>query len=84
MTSKGTFTLPAKVRKELGLNKAGDSLLLQYHKKSGQIIIEKPLDLQEIQRKNAAIAKAKGIKPITDLHEIREAKHAEYYRAHFN
>lgn len=84
MTSKGTFTLPAKVRKELGLNKVGDSLLLQYHKKSRQVILEKPVNLKEIQRKNAAAVKAKGIKPITDLHEIREARHAEYYRTHFN
>ncbi len=31
MTSKGTFTLPAKVRKELGLTKPGQKLMLTFH-----------------------------------------------------
>ena len=30
MTSKGTFTLPAQVRKDFGLNKKGDRLMLRY------------------------------------------------------
>ncbi len=31
MNSKGAFTLPAKVRRELGLSEAGQKLMLTYH-----------------------------------------------------
>lgn len=74
MTSKGTFTLPAKVRKELGLTKAGDKLLLTFHQKNGEVTMKKPADLHAIQQENARIAREKGIPPLTGqkLREVRE------------
>jgi len=74
MTSKGTFTLPAKVRKELGLTKAGDKLLLTFHQKNGEVTLKKPADLRTIQQENARIAREKGIPPLTGqkLREVRE------------
>ena len=77
MTPKGTFTLPAPVRKQLGLNKLGDKLLLTFHQKSGTITIEKPVDLRDLQARNAAKAAVRGITPVTDINKVREAKHAE-------
>jgi bifunctional DNA-binding transcriptional regulator/antitoxin component of YhaV-PrlF toxin-antitoxin module len=80
MTSKGTFTLPAKVRKELGVNKAGDQLVLRYHAKSQSVEITKAPDLRAMQ---AEIAQRlpKNLPPL-DLRKLRKQKHEEYYRDH--
>lgn len=80
MTSKGTFTLPAQVRKALGVTKAGDTLLLQYHERSKTVEIKNIPDLRAIQKQNAAIVKAKGIKPITDLGEVRAKMYTERWK----
>lgn len=82
MTSKGTFTLPAKVRKELGLRRAGDKLTLRYHRKSQVVEITKAPDLKAMQAEIAELLPShlKG-KPF-DLNEIRRQKHEAYYRDH--
>lgn len=50
MTTKGTFTMPAKIRKQLGVNKQGDKLIYTYDEKNQRLIIEKPrMDFKEIQ-----------------------------------
>lgn len=80
MTSKGTFTLPAQIRKELGLNKMGDKLLLAYHPESHEIVIKKAADLRAMQKRNAEFIKAKGIKPVTDLNAVREQMYTTRYK----
>lgn len=73
MTSKGTFTMPAAVRKKLGVTKAGDKLQLTFHQKNGEVVIKKPADLRAMQKRNAALLKARGIKPLSDT-ELRRAR----------
>jgi len=48
-TSKGTFTLPIKMRKELGLTKPGESLSIRFNLITKEAIISKPLPLTELQ-----------------------------------
>ena len=73
MTSKGTFTLPAKVRKQLGLTEAGDKLRLTFHEQSKTVELKSIPDLHAMQARNAAYLQEKGIKPLTDA-ELRQAR----------
>lgn len=73
MTSKGTFTMPAKVRRQLGVTKGGDKLQLTFHQKSGEVVIKKPADLRALQKRNAAALKARGIQPLSDA-DLRRAR----------
>ena len=80
MTSKGTFTLPAHIRKELGLKKIGDKLMLTYHQKNQSVELTKAPDFATMR---AELAKKlpKDLPPF-DLEEIRRQKHEEYFRDH--
>ncbi len=73
MTSKGTFTLPVSVRKQLGLTKAGDKLRLTFHEGSKTVELKNIPDLRAMQERNAAYLREQGIKPLTDT-ELRRAR----------
>ena len=80
MTSKGTITLPAKVRKALGVNNQGDKLTLTIHEKSGKIEISKGADFEAARAEVSALLKKKfpeGV-PKLDLNEIRKQKHDQH------
>jgi bifunctional DNA-binding transcriptional regulator/antitoxin component of YhaV-PrlF toxin-antitoxin module len=80
MTSKGTITLPAKVRQALGVNNQGDKLTLTFHEKSGKIEISKGADFAAARTEVSTILKKKfpNGTPKLDLARIREQKHAHY------
>lgn len=60
MTTKGTFTMPAKVRRGLGVNEKGDRLVYTYDEKRGQMIIEKPnVNFGAVQQQLAKYTKGK-------------------------
>jgi N-acetylglutamate synthase-like GNAT family acetyltransferase len=63
MTSKGTFTLPVSVHKQLGVINAGDKLLLTFHEQSKKIEISGIPNLQAIQQENAAFLAQQGFTP---------------------
>lgn len=75
MTSKGTFTLPAKVRKELGLNSRGDKLLMDFSSASNEITIKKPADIRKIQKENAKLV-PKNLAAF-NLNKLRQQRHEE-------
>ena len=66
MTSKGTFTLPARVRKDFGLNKKGDRLMLRYQPGGRTAELQAPVDLRSLQ---AEIDKLipDNVKPLKDV-----------------
>lgn len=66
MTSKGTFTLPAKIRKEFGLRAAGDQVMLRYRQGSKQVELEAPLDLRALQSEVDKLIPS-NIPPLTDV-----------------
>jgi bifunctional DNA-binding transcriptional regulator/antitoxin component of YhaV-PrlF toxin-antitoxin module len=76
MTSKGTFTLPAKVRRELDLGKGNEKLMLTFHHQSGTIEIRKAPDLHELRTKIAKLL-PKDMPPF-DLQAIRAQKHKDH------
>ncbi|MDB5184253.1 MAG: hypothetical protein JWN38_61 [Candidatus Saccharibacteria bacterium] len=75
MTSKGTFTLPATVRKALGLTKAGDKLMLTFHEQSSVVELKKAPDFAAIQEEIAQLLPANA--PPLELKKIREQRHQE-------
>ena len=64
VTSKGTITVPAKIRKQLGI-KPGIRLAIEVNKK-GNAEILRPIDIEEIRRRNQQFMKKNKIGPITD------------------
>ncbi len=86
MTSKGTFTLPARVRQALGVNDKGDKLMLTFHEKSGTVELTKGADLRAIQKELAEILKKKfpnGVPPL-DMKKISEQRHQEAVRRYLD
>lgn len=49
LSTKGQFTLPAKVRKSLGVVNKGDVLQLEYNASSGTVRLTKPSSLRDVQ-----------------------------------
>ena len=74
MTSKGTFTLPAKIRADLDLSKKGQKLMVTYHPKSRIVELTATPDFAAIREKLRPLAKSN--KPF-DLQKVREQHHKE-------
>ncbi|HEY5805847.1 MAG TPA: AbrB/MazE/SpoVT family DNA-binding domain-containing protein [Candidatus Saccharimonadales bacterium] len=72
MTSKGQFTLPAEVRKELGLNANGATLQLEFSPEDRTIKITKPVTLSELQYFVQSAAKQPANPLPDDIHSWYE------------
>lgn len=81
MTSKGTFTLPAKVRKDFGLTQVGDIVWLRHSPGSRHAEIDAPTTLEDIRAMraelSASVPKALRSAPL-DMEAIRTQKHRDY------
>lgn len=73
MTSKGTFTLPVRIRRLLGIMAQGDFLAIQYDPSTQQAILSKPKDFRALQEKTAKYLKRKR-KPLTDVSSFYQAE----------
>jgi AbrB family looped-hinge helix DNA binding protein len=80
ITSKGTITLPAELRAELGL-KPGERVGIELDPKTGQIIVKKSPTLIEVRAMNQRLMKQHGIKPGVDAHEAFANEVAKEYAA---
>lgn len=81
MTSKGTFTLPAHIRKDLGLKKIGDKLMLTYHREAKTVELSGATDFEDLRNRLRPLAQAS--EPF-DLKKARAEHHAETYRRHIS
>lgn len=68
VTTKGTFTLPAAIRKELGVNKNGDRLAIHYDKQKKQVVIAATKDFEAVKARLAPYVKNK--KPLLDVSDF--------------
>lgn len=73
VTSKGQTTLPVQVRRQLGLDKKGGVLQIQFNESRGELIISKAPSLNELSNKISSYIKP-GTTPLTDV--------GEYYQQH--
>lgn len=75
ITSKGQTTLPAVIRRKLGLPKTGGVLKIEFDEQKGEVTITRPLSVDEISERASRHIKA-GAKPVLDVDA--------YYQAHRN
>lgn len=80
MTSKGTFTLPARIRKDFGLNKKGDRIMLRYKPGSRKAELQAPLDIRAMQAEIAKLIPDHLKDKPFDLDQMRRDKHEAYIR----
>lgn len=72
MTSKGTFTLPVKIRKSMGLCEKGDQLIVSFNPATKVAEISKPQGFPELQQKTAKYV-AKKKKPLLDVRDFYQS-----------
>jgi len=72
VTSKGTFTLPVKMRRLLGISSKGDKLLIRLYPEAKQAVISKPADFKEIQKLTFKHVKPDK-KPLVDVDQFYQA-----------
>ena len=66
VTSKGTFTLPVKIRRLLGLSEKGAKLKIRFFLDTNEAVISKPKEFSEIQQMSQKHIK-KARPPLTDV-----------------
>lgn len=73
ITSKGQTTLPAQMRRKLGIDKSGGILQISFNERRGELIIKKPVSIAELSSSVSRHIKP-GTKPIKNVDE--------YYQTH--
>lgn len=81
MTSKGTFTLPAKIRADLALSKKGQKLMVTYHPISKTVELTAAPNFAAIRDKLRPLAKNSTD---FDLPKIREQHHKQRANKHLS
>jgi bifunctional DNA-binding transcriptional regulator/antitoxin component of YhaV-PrlF toxin-antitoxin module len=66
VTSKGQTTIPASIRRKLGLHKTGGVLQMSFNESKGELIVSKPLDIDELSDKLSNYIKP-GTNPLIDV-----------------
>ncbi|HEY4160952.1 MAG TPA: AbrB/MazE/SpoVT family DNA-binding domain-containing protein [Candidatus Saccharimonadales bacterium] len=72
ITSKGQTTIPAPIRKALGVDKGG-ILYIDFNERNNKATIEKPLTIDEISAKYSKLIKP-GTPPLTDVHTFYQTR----------
>ena len=65
VTSKGQTTIPASIRRKLGVDKSGGILQISFNEHKGELVISKPTSVDELSKKLSGYIKP-GIKPLVD------------------
>lgn len=65
VTSKGQVTLPAAIRRQLGVGK-GSVLEVDFSEASKRLVVTKPVSFAELRQRSARYFKS-GTKPILDV-----------------
>lgn len=66
ITSKGQATIPASYRRKLGVGAEGGTLNIRFDESKGELVIAKPLSIDELSRKLSSYIKS-GTKPLVDV-----------------
>jgi AbrB family looped-hinge helix DNA binding protein len=65
ITRKGQTTIPAPLRRKLGLDANGGVLDIHFDDKKGELVVSKPLSIDELANKLSSYIK-QGAKPLVD------------------
>ncbi len=80
ITSKGQLTLPAKVRRALGIDENHHTLSLRFDEQSQTVLLEKPVSFAEMRAYVQTHARNKQAVDLENIHEwyvaerVRELK----------
>jgi AbrB family looped-hinge helix DNA binding protein len=66
ITRKGQTTIPAAMRRRLGIPKEGGKLVISFNERKGEITISRPVSAAALSAKFSKYIKL-GIKPLTDV-----------------
>lgn len=69
ITSKGQTTLPAPIRRKLGLEKDGGLLQIRFNEQSGEAVIFKAASLTEISQQLSGHIKP-GVRPLKNVDDF--------------
>ena len=72
ITSKGQTTIPAALRRKLGLGTQGGVLDIRFDENRGELIIAKPLSVDELSKKLSSYIKP-HTKPLVDVDAYYQA-----------
>ncbi len=72
VTSKGQTTIPAPIRRKLGLDSSGGVLRMNFDEYKGELVISKPASIDELSKKLSGYIKP-GIKPLVDADAFYQA-----------
>jgi AbrB family looped-hinge helix DNA binding protein len=72
ITRKGQTTIPAPLRHKLGLDAKGGILDIRFDESRGELVISKPLSIDELSKKLTAYIKP-GTKPLDDVDSYYQA-----------
>ncbi len=72
ITSKGQTTIPAPIRRKLGLDKSGGQLEVTFNENKGELVISKPLGIDELSQKLSGYIKP-GTQPLTAVDAFYQA-----------
>ena len=72
VTSKGQTTIPAPVRRKLGIDSSGGMLQMKFDEYKGELVISKAASIDELSKKLSSYIKP-GIKPLVDADAFYQA-----------
>ena len=73
ITSKGQTTLPAEVRRKLGVDRSGGELRIDFNESKGELVISKPISIGDLSERLSRHIKS-GTKAVLNVDE--------YYQTH--
>ena len=68
ITSKGQTTIPANIRRKLGLDKSGGVLRINFNERDSELVISKPVSITELSERVSRHIQP-GTKPVSDVDE---------------
>lgn len=72
ITSKGQTTIPAPIRRKFGLAKAGGVLQMNFDEDKDELIISRPLSVDELSKKLSGYIKS-DTEPLTEVDAFYQA-----------
>lgn len=75
ITSKGQTTIPAPIRRKLGLDKSGGVLQMSFNENKNELVISKATSIDELSKKLSGYIKP-GVKPLIDADAFYQANRA--------
>jgi AbrB family looped-hinge helix DNA binding protein len=72
VTSKGQTTIPAPIRRKLGLDRTGGVLEMNFNENKNELVISKAISVDELSKKLSGYIKP-GVKPLMDADAFYQA-----------